>query len=114
MPVSPSDVFGLLSVKVNEVFAPTKTVDAAKALVIVGGVATVNWLKPCCPFRRSSSHVSGGVGELPCRSAGYRDAELALLFAVMVAGQSDTCRSCGRQRSTANRGGSIRDSQSGG
>jgi hypothetical protein len=41
MPVSPSDVFGLLSVKVNEVLAPTKMLDAPKALVIVGGVATV-------------------------------------------------------------------------
>ena len=41
MPVSPSDVFGLLSVKVSEVLAPTKMLDAPKALVIVGGVATV-------------------------------------------------------------------------
>ena len=34
-------MFGLLSVKVNEVLAPTKMLDAPKALVIVGGVATV-------------------------------------------------------------------------
>ena len=41
MPVSASDVFGLLSVKVSEVFAPTRMLAAPKALVIVGGVATV-------------------------------------------------------------------------
>ena len=49
MPVSPSDVFGLLSVKVNEVLAPTKMLDAPKALVIVGGVATVKLAEAVLP-----------------------------------------------------------------
>ena len=49
MPVSASDVFGLLSVKVNEVFAPTRMLDAPKALVIVGGVATVKLAEAVLP-----------------------------------------------------------------
>jgi hypothetical protein len=40
-PVRPSDVLGLLRVKVSDEFVPTKMLDAPKALVMVGGVATV-------------------------------------------------------------------------
>src|SRR5689334_16531509 len=49
MPVSASDVFGLLSVKVSDVFAPTKMLDAPKALVMVGGVATVKLAEAVLP-----------------------------------------------------------------
>ncbi len=41
IPVSPSDAFGLLSVKVSEVFAFKRMLAAPKAFVMVGGVATV-------------------------------------------------------------------------
>jgi hypothetical protein len=49
MPVSASEVFGLLSVKVSEVFAPTRMLAAPKALVMVGGVATVRLAEAVLP-----------------------------------------------------------------
>lgn len=49
MPVRPSDVFGLLSVKVSDVFAPTRMLAAPKALVMVGGVATVKLAEAVLP-----------------------------------------------------------------
>ncbi len=52
-PVSPSDVFGLLRVKVSEVFAPTRMLAAPNAFVIVGGVPTVRFalaVLPVPPF----------------------------------------------------------------
>ena len=52
-PVSASEAFGLLSVKLSEVFAPTRMLAAPKALVIVGGVATVRFavaVLPVPPF----------------------------------------------------------------
>ena len=48
-PVSASDAFGLLSVKVNDVFAPTRMLAAPNALVMVGGVATVKLAEAVLP-----------------------------------------------------------------
>jgi hypothetical protein len=48
-PVRASDVFGLLSVKVSEVFAPTRMLAAPNALVIVGGVPTVKLAEAVLP-----------------------------------------------------------------
>jgi hypothetical protein len=48
-PVRASDALGLLSVKVSEVFAPTRMVAAPNALEIVGGVATVKLAEAVLP-----------------------------------------------------------------
>jgi hypothetical protein len=48
-PVSPIVVFGLFSVKVSDVFAFSRMLAAPKALVIVGGVATVKLAEAVLP-----------------------------------------------------------------
>ena len=48
-PVRASDAFGLLRLKVSEVLAPTRMLAAPKALVIVGGVATVKLAEAVLP-----------------------------------------------------------------